>query len=779
MTIVVAILAIPMMPRTGSASYQGIQIDDSAGGYSDFLVDAGKVVWSEFGPSGIHRVGLYDTATKTSQLPLSTTGAGGSVEHLCAKGGLVAWWEKDNAGAGRDLMLYDGTITRNLPPKSGFSGDVGPVLVDSGKVVCYTKSQSGLHSLDMYDTKTGGSWRNLDNVTDASGSIAPGYWMEGGKIAWLRIDKPSPYTYTLKLDTGTGAPPTKVKTLSVDGGYLRVGDFCTDAGKVVFLEHVSGSETLYLYDDVTGNTPIVTEDPGTSVLSWAFDAGQVVWLKKDSSTEANYTLSLKTIGASPPVVLDTALSPAVNPLGPFLLESGKVCWLRQDFSQNPQTYALRLWNGGPESTALEGPTTSSISSTFWLNGGQVAWKSIQSTTQTVRIYNGITTSSLDTGNSLSLQPWCLDSGRLAWSRSVTTGGFALMLSNQSPHTPSNVSPLAGQTTNLMPALSASTYADPESDAHTATRWQVRSATGYYDASPAYDSLEDPANLETVTVPLGKLADGTTYYWRASYKDSFGTWSDYSSETSFMADGSPPTVAITSVPGAVASSPTVSGTVADNYTSIQSVDYRVDEAATWQLATFTRNASDPKAGTFTFATAALAPGPHVVDVRATDAVGNTTKAYARYAFVIDTTVATVSLGDKTSLSTKDKTPKLTGTVNDAATSVSSVQYRVDGGRWQAATYSADTADPHSGTFSFITFLPKGKHSVEVRATDAARNTNAGNFAAISVTVSGGSKGWTIIVVLLVIAAAGAAIYLVWRFRSRAKEALNKRLPKPEK
>ena len=42
------------------------------------------------------------------------------------------------------------------------------------------------------------------------------------------------------------------------------------------------------------------------------------------------------------------------------------------------------------------------------------------------------------------------------------------------------------------------------------------------------------NLTSITVPLGKLSESTTYYWHVRYQDSYGNWSAYSSQTLFTA-----------------------------------------------------------------------------------------------------------------------------------------------------------------------------------------------------------------------------------------------------
>ncbi len=113
-----------------------------------------------------------------------------------------------------------------------------------------------------------------------------------------------------------------------------------------------------------------------------------------------------------------------------------------------------------------------------------------------------------------------------------------------PDRPTNVSPANGATgVSLTPALQGSDFSEPRGDAHVASSWQIRSSTGNYD-KPVWESGKSSPAATSITVPAGKLANGTVYYWRVGYKDSGGLWSSYSAETSFTtvrATPVPPTV----------------------------------------------------------------------------------------------------------------------------------------------------------------------------------------------------------------------------------------------
>lgn len=107
-----------------------------------------------------------------------------------------------------------------------------------------------------------------------------------------------------------------------------------------------------------------------------------------------------------------------------------------------------------------------------------------------------------------------------------------------PHAPTNLTPADGaRGINLKPELTASPFkgARPQ-DKHAASHWQVTNKNGNY-AQPVFD--DSGANLTRVVVDKA-LSSRTTYYWRVSYKDSNGKWSDWSRETSFVTSGPPQT-----------------------------------------------------------------------------------------------------------------------------------------------------------------------------------------------------------------------------------------------
>ncbi|HEX6698021.1 MAG TPA: Ig-like domain-containing protein [Solirubrobacteraceae bacterium] len=114
------------------------------------------------------------------------------------------------------------------------------------------------------------------------------------------------------------------------------------------------------------------------------------------------------------------------------------------------------------------------------------------------------------------------------------------------------------------------------------------------------------------------------------------------------------------------------------------------------------------------TATLADGAHGVSVRATDAAGNVDASPATRAFTVSTTLPTDNVAPETTVGsgptgpTNDATPTFAFTSSESG---STFQCRVDTGSWASCTSPWTT-----------TALANGGHSVSVRATDAAGNTD---------------------------------------------------------
>jgi hypothetical protein len=138
---------------------------------------------------------------------------------------------------------------------------------------------------------------------------------------------------------------------------------------------------------------------------------------------------------------------------------------------------------------------------------------------------------------------------------------AVLPNNHPPSRPAGLSPVTWSSgVSLTPTLQASTFSDPDSgDHHVASQWHIDDDPWDF-TSLAFDSGTDATNLTSVSVPSGKLAYSTLYYWRVRYEDSQGAWSDWSVEmcfvtTSATTDSTPPTTPIVSDDGASTTSTT--------------------------------------------------------------------------------------------------------------------------------------------------------------------------------------------------------------------------------
>ncbi|MEO0017800.1 MAG: hypothetical protein RLZZ522_1083, partial [Verrucomicrobiota bacterium] len=99
-----------------------------------------------------------------------------------------------------------------------------------------------------------------------------------------------------------------------------------------------------------------------------------------------------------------------------------------------------------------------------------------------------------------------------------------------PDRPSNTVPAANGTAAPGTSLSASAYSHPNGTAHAATTWQIRSATGNYEA-PLF-SVTSTTELAAIQIPPSLLTFGQTYYWHAIHTDADRHASITSAETRF-------------------------------------------------------------------------------------------------------------------------------------------------------------------------------------------------------------------------------------------------------
>ncbi len=105
---------------------------------------------------------------------------------------------------------------------------------------------------------------------------------------------------------------------------------------------------------------------------------------------------------------------------------------------------------------------------------------------------------------------------------------------------------------------------------------------------------------------------------------------------------------------------------------------------------------------------LDDGSHTFEVRATDAAGNTDQSAASVTFTVDTAAPDTTI-TSSAPSASDNTPTFSFSSDDPA---ASFECRID----------IDPFAPCSSAFTSAQ-LPDGDHTFEVRATDAATNTDA--------------------------------------------------------
>ncbi|MDP3971257.1 MAG: carboxypeptidase regulatory-like domain-containing protein [bacterium] len=130
--------------------------------------------------------------------------------------------------------------------------------------------------------------------------------------------------------------------------------------------------------------------------------------------------------------------------------------------------------------------------------------------------------------------------------SIDTGtsytGINFPLQSIAPAKPTNISPANGSTTTTVtPTLSASSYSDPQYT-HGSSMWRVYSSPTLCSAGGNGDivNLTSVSSLTSYLIPSGKLAPETKYYWRVSYRNSFGNASNYSNCTYFTTVRTKPT-----------------------------------------------------------------------------------------------------------------------------------------------------------------------------------------------------------------------------------------------
>ena len=161
--------------------------------------------------------------------------------------------------------------------------------------------------------------------------------------------------------------------------------------------------------------------------------------------------------------------------------------------------------------------------------------------------------------------------------------------NRAPAQPTAVSPATGAADNItIPiTLESSAFSDPdENDTHSGSRWQITKTTGDYS-----DALSDRIELKnggltSITIDLGVLSPGMTYFWRVQHRDIHESWSAWSAESSFTPVNRPPAKPSGLLPASGATTVSLTPTLDADFSDPDgSQDHHVSE---WQLSTVQGN-----------------------------------------------------------------------------------------------------------------------------------------------------------------------------------------------
>ncbi len=254
----------------------------------------------------------------------------------------------------------------------------------------------------------------------------------------------------------------------------------------------------------------------------------------------------------------------------------------------------------------------------------------------------------------------------------------------------------------------------------------------------------PAQTNTTFnfTPAAPLADGL-HQIEVRAQDLAGNWETTYDSHNVTIDTSEPTSFFAITPPAITndSTPSYTGVTSDATSNVTSIQYRVDGGGWVAVVGFTPSLNVA----FAFTTAAMAQGPHTIEVRAQDLAGNWETTYDSHDVTVDwgkpQTVINAYVPDPTNVSSVT----YTGNAQDVATNVTNVQYRFRYGggaygAWASATATDGAFDEPNEPFTFSLVLASGdgSYTFQTRANDSAGNLETA-FPSDTVTLDTAEPG----------------------------------------
>jgi uncharacterized repeat protein (TIGR01451 family) len=589
-------------------------------------------------------------------------------------------WIVDNVEPDTTLVALDGALTNDATADftltAGEAGSTFECRVDGGAwSTCATPFATptltdGLHTLEV-------------RATDPAGNTDP----SPASHSWT-LDTRPPDTALVALDPNPTNDTTPDFTFSAtEGGStfecrVDAGAWASCASPYATAALRDGAHTL----EVRARDPAGNLDPTpaswTSVVDTAAPDTTLVALDGPltSDTTADFTFASTETGAAFECSLDgsawAACSPtyATPPLagGPHTLEARAID-PAGNTDPSPASHTWTLDTTAPETTlvALSGALTRDATADFTFAASEAA------STFECRV-DGAAWVSCETPYST---PPLLDGPHVLEVRATDSVG-------NTDGTPAR----ADWTLDTTPPDTSIAPLDPDPTADATTDFTLSAG----EAGATFECRLDGGTWSSCSTPYATpvLADGRhTLEVRAT--DPAGNTTRSPASYSWTIDTRPPETSV------VALDPDPTN---DDTTDFQLVATKGGSTFACRI-----DGGSWSACTTPFATPVLADGPHALDVQATDALGNTDPTPATYAWTIDTRPPETTLTALDPNPTNDPTTDFTLASTEAG---ATFECRIDAGAW------AGCASPYA-----TPALPDGSHTLEVRSTDRAGNTDS--------------------------------------------------------